>query len=78
MIERTENQERARKKTPFHGWTAVTISLKCRIREDVRRDLVEQIGMAAGAVKDKMFFISCIDQEPVRFDVTFSVILPFT
>ena len=44
----------------------------------MRRGLVEQIGMAAGAVKGKIFFISCIDQEPVGFDVTFSVILPFT
>lgn len=44
----------------------------------VRRDLVKQIGMAAGAVKGQIFFISGIDQEPVGFDVTFSVILPCT
>ncbi len=44
----------------------------------VRRDLLEQVGVGAGAVEGKIFFISCIDQEPVGFDVTFSVILPFT
>ena len=40
--------------------------------------LFKQIGMAAGAVKGQICFISGIDQEPVGFDVTFSVILPFT